>query len=613
MLEEDQSMEVLFMSERDMDIEDLLAQIDFLITEIDFYEASADSRLAMQSNYIQGFSDQEQEGDRYWNWIVRPQAKVVIHNRDHFGKVIRISFRTFSPCDQKYYTLKVNGREQKCTVGEEMVLDYALPMNGEFVLFFNDMGCSKVLEDGTELYMSVINFKIEELKAAQFQIYDGEGVVLHNQACRLQRYRIGFNTRSMGQCLEVKLPARGDFFTIEPQQVFTYETMLEENQSMEVLFASEEDTDMGNLLDQIDFLAAEIDFYEAGADYRLAVQSNYIQGFENQEQEGDRYWNWIVKPQAKVVIHNRDHFEKVIRISFCTFSACDHRNYTLRANEKQQELIVGEEENLEYRLPADGEVALFFSNMGSPKVLDDGRELYMSVINFNVTEWKAVQWQIEECGRVILCNQSPGLQRYSICFDTINLSMPLYLDIPCRKEDFFIPTGQLFSYEVLQRNNENMNVVFRAEDYADMGQLLEQINFKVIEIESFKESADCQLTNSSNYIQGFGEQERDDNSYWNWIVKPNANIVFHNTDDTDKCIQISYNTYSACDNKTYILAVNGKEQKLIVGEEFKECYELSAGDELCFCFKELGWALELEDGRKLYLSILNFRAVMSEM
>lgn len=158
-----------------------------------------------------------------------------------------------------------------------------------------------------------------------------------------------------------------------------------------------------------------------------------------------------------------------------------------------------------------------------------------------------------------------------------------------------------------------MNVVFRAEDYADMGQLLEQINFKVIEIESFKESADCQLTNSSNYIQGFGEQERDDNSYWNWIVKPNANIVFHNTDDTDKCIQISYNTYSACDNKTYILAVNGKEQKLIVGEEFKECYELSAGDELCFCFKELGWALELEDGRKLYLSILNFRAVMSEM
>lgn len=188
-----------------------LSLIDFKWELLEGFSTTIVPDLVQTSPYIRGFGEPEQEGDRYWNWIMSPQAKIVVRNGEHFRKAIRVSFCTFSPCDRRHYVLKANGRKQECTVGEEIVLDYDLPIDGEMVLLFSDMGSPKVLEDGTELYMSVINFKIEELKAAQCQIDDSERVVLHNQACRLQRYRICFNTLYFDQRLEMELPSMGDF------------------------------------------------------------------------------------------------------------------------------------------------------------------------------------------------------------------------------------------------------------------------------------------------------------------------------------------------------------------------------------------------------------------
>lgn len=71
----------------------------------------------------------------------------------------------------------------------------------------------------------------------------------------------------------------------------------------------------------------------------------------------------------------------------------------------------------------------------------------------------------------------------------------------------------------------------------------------IAEIGAFGASADCQLAVPSNYMQDFGTQERDDKSYWNWIVRSYARIIFHNTGNTDKSVQISFNTFSACDNR----------------------------------------------------------------
>lgn len=591
----------------------ILSLIDIRWEPIEGFSKGIDSTLIHTSPYIRGFGEPEQQENKYWNWIVKPQAKVVIRNVDHIDKVVRVSFCTFSACNHKSYVLSVNGRQKDCIVGEEMVLDYGLPSDGEIILLFDDMGKPVISDNGEELYLSMINFNIEELTAVQYQKEECGRIIMANRPYRSQRYRISFNTANIKDRLGLRLLDREESFVIEPDSSFAYEVMLEKNEGMEVVFDIEDCADTEALMEQIDFLIAELDAFETSADCQLAKLSGYIQGFSEQERDGNSYWNWIVKPQARVVIHNVDHFDKVIRVSFCTFSACNHHSYTLSVNGKQQDRTIGEELVLDYRLPSDGEIVLLFKDMGNPVISDNGEELYLSVINFNIKELVKAQYRIEECGKLVLANQSDKSQCYRISFDTANIKDGLNFRLPGREEKFFIEPRKSFFYEVMLEKNESMEAEFATENCADIGVLVERINFLIAEIDAFEESADCQLAKASDYIQGFGEQERDENSYWNWIIEEDARIILHNTSDLGKCVHISFNTFSVCDRRHYLFSVNGRSQECTVGKTMTLEYKLPTGGECILCFRDLGEPFETEDGRKLYLSILNFKAVMSEV
>ncbi len=610
MLDRDESMEAVFTAKDSVDLEDIWSRTGFLVAEIDSFTISADSRLEKQSNYVQGFGDQEREGGRYWNWIIRPQAKVIIHNSDAFTKVVRVSFCTFSPCDNKNFVLKTDNRQQICPVGEEIVFDCGLPANGETVFSFCDMGIPQILEDGQELYLSVINFNTDEIRAVQYQTDHEQRAVLIFEAMRC---RISFNTFHVDQRLRFSIPDRGEAFDIEPEQSFSYEVLRAENESMKAVFEAEDCGDMRDWLRRINFQIGEIASFDASADSRLAKPSPYVQGFGVQEREEDRYWNWILEPQAKVIVHNTDPVAKGIRVSFSTFSACNNKNYTLKINERQRNCAVGEEMIIDCGLPANGELALSFHDMGDPQILENGEKLYLSILNFKSEELRTIPYQIVGDRRITWPDQSDGSVRCRVCLNTFGINKDIRFSLPGRGEEFAIEAGRSFIYEFMLENNKSTEAVFAYEGNLDVEDLLNGIDFLTEVIDSFEESADHRLARLSNYMQGFCEQERDEGSYWNWIVKPEARIIFHNVDHADKNLQISFNTYSPCDSKTFTIAIDGNETTAIVGEEIVEDMQVPANGEICFCFKDLGNPLALEDGRRLYLSVINFHARFSEV
>ncbi len=574
-------------------------------------------------------------------WSTDVSAVVLLFNYSEHEKYLLLEFGidTEDSNDTSTYTLYLDGKlyRKKC----------APYKSHKFVLPFHRMEQHRLTvvkdrdtyvereSDGVPLFFRLNNFRLQEyefvLETGAFRTGNvGEtecdrhfrwnwiqaecaDIVLANPFSIEKKYRISFNTFSPIDQKKVFFSINGEHFEEEVGKEFIYELSVSPYKKIKINF---EGLDFGagmKALSLIDFKWKLIENFLTGVDFMPIKKSPFVLGFADQEQKENQYWNWIVRPQAKLFIRNIDHFDKVIRISFCTFSACDRKSYTLSVNGVSEKCTVGEEVVLNYGLPSNGEIVLCFSNMGKPVVLGDGMEAYISVINFMIEEMKAVRCQINDSGKIVWGNHPYKRQRYRIYFNTFELDSTLSFEIMSRGENFIVDSKQLFIYEIILEKNECIECEIATEDHTDIKNLLERINFLVAEIDSFEESADCQLAELSNYIQGFGEQEHDENSSWNWIVNPEGRIFFHNTDNIDKRIHISFNTFSACDNKEYILVANGEKKKMVVGEEFNNCYELSVGGELCLCFKELGRPFELEDGRKLYLSILNFNAEMSEM
>lgn len=574
-------------------------------------------------------------------WSTSISGSVLLCNFSDREKVLALEFGIDSedPRDNSTYTLYLDGELYRKKCSSHMGYKFAIPFDrleqhrltvvkdrnrhvvrgadGIYLFFrlnsFQMHEYDFVMETGAVAVENIGATECDRIHRWNWIQAEHANITLANPFHADKKFRLYFNTYSPRDQKRFRFSINKEMFEEEVGKEFIYELPVRAQERTEICFYGLSEESDKKLLSLIDFNWKSLESYSKGIGSTLVQASPYIRGFGEPEQKDEQYWIWIVKPQGKIIIRNVEHFNKVINVSFCTFSACDQKHFTLKVNEWLQECTVGEEIAVAYPLSAGEELVLLFDNMGCPKVSEDGTDLYLSVIDFKVEELKAVDYQIGNRDEVIWKNDSDALVRYRISFNTAALDESVELQLPGREEYFTVKPGLAYFYEVMLETKESMEAVLAAEGYPDMADLLKRIDFLVAEIGAFESSADSRLAEPSNYIQGFGSQERDENSYWNWIVKPEAGIIFHNTEDTDKKIQILFNTFSACDNKEYLLLINGKEQKETVGEQFSECHKLPANGELRIWFKDLGRPLELEDSRSLYLSILNFNARILEV